>query len=75
MPGVGEIVVIAAALMLLFGAKRIPVIARGLGESFRNFKGEMKGGSEAEPPALDEGEDRPRRDASSQDPGRTRAED
>ncbi len=40
--GVGEVVLIAGALTLLFGAKRIPLIARGIGESIRNFKGEVK---------------------------------
>jgi sec-independent protein translocase protein TatA len=37
--GVAELVLIFLALLLLFGAKRIPLIARGLGEGIRNFKG------------------------------------
>ncbi|CAN5761289.1 hypothetical protein BH23GEM11_BH23GEM11_06330 [soil metagenome] len=37
--GVLELVLIFLALLLLFGAKRIPLIARGLGEGIRNFKG------------------------------------
>lgn len=40
--GVFEIVLIVAAFVLLFGARRIPLIARGLGKGIRNFKGEMK---------------------------------
>jgi sec-independent protein translocase protein TatA len=39
--GVGEMLLIALALMLLFGAKKIPLIARGIGEGIRNFKGEI----------------------------------
>lgn len=38
-----EIVVILALLLLLFGAKRLPDAARGLGRSLRIFKAETKG--------------------------------
>ena len=41
--GVTEILVIGVGLTLLFGAKKIPSIARGLGEGIRNFKGEVGG--------------------------------
>jgi sec-independent protein translocase protein TatA len=41
--GVAEIAFVLAVLMLLFGAKRIPLIARGLGEGIRNFKNSFKG--------------------------------
>jgi TatA/E family protein of Tat protein translocase len=57
--GVMEIVVIGAGLVLLFGARKIPLIARGLGEGIRNFKGEVGGrstGSDKRPPALGDGE-------------------
>jgi sec-independent protein translocase protein TatA len=37
-----EILVILALLLLLFGAKRLPDAARGLGRSLRIFKSEMK---------------------------------
>ena len=40
--GVGEIVIIGLLLLLFFGAKRIPKIARGLGEGIRNFKSDVK---------------------------------
>ena len=39
--GVGELVLIVIVLLLLFGAKRIPEIGRGVGGALRNFKGEM----------------------------------
>jgi sec-independent protein translocase protein TatA len=57
--GVGEILVIGLGLVLLFGARKIPLIARGLGEGIRNFKGEVGGRStdaESRPPALGDGE-------------------
>ena len=42
--GIGEIVLILFFLILLFGAKRIPLIAKGLGEGIRNFRGSIKEG-------------------------------
>ena len=38
-----EILLILAVLLLLFGAKRLPDTARGLGRSLRIFKAETKG--------------------------------
>lgn len=43
--GFGELILIVGLLVLIFGAKRIPLIARGIGHGIRNFKGELKGGS------------------------------
>ena len=40
--GVGELLLIFALLVLIFGARKIPLIARGLGSGIRNFKGELK---------------------------------
>jgi len=40
--GVGEVLLIVGVLMLVFGAKKLPLLARGVGESIRNFKGEIK---------------------------------
>jgi len=40
--GFSELVLILAVLMLLFGAKKLPMLARGLGTGLRNFKGELK---------------------------------
>jgi len=40
--GVGEVLLVLALAMLLFGAKKIPMLARGIGQSVRNFKGELK---------------------------------
>ena len=38
-PGGLEWVIIALVVLLLFGAKRIPDLARGLGQGIREFKG------------------------------------
>lgn len=40
--GVAEAVLIFGVLMLLFGAKKLPMLARGLGSGIRNFKGELQ---------------------------------
>ena len=47
--GVTEILFILALLTLVFGAKRIPEIARGLGSGIRNFKGAIRDGSDDDP--------------------------
>ncbi len=39
--GIWEIGLILLIVLFFFGAKRIPVIARGLGEGIRNFKGAL----------------------------------
>ena len=45
MPNLGgwEFVILIGVLVLLFGAKRLPDMARSIGQSARVFKGEMKG--------------------------------
>ena len=35
--GGGEIVVIAVVFLVLFGGKKLPEMAKGLGEGIRNF--------------------------------------
>ncbi|HEX5018743.1 MAG TPA: Sec-independent protein translocase subunit TatA [Actinomycetes bacterium] len=40
--GAPEIILIILAVLLLFGAKRLPDAARGLGRSLRIFKSEVK---------------------------------
>ncbi|MEV4099518.1 Sec-independent protein translocase subunit TatA [Nonomuraea sp. NPDC049649] len=41
--GAPEIVLILVALVLLFGAKKLPDLARGVGRSLRIFKAETSG--------------------------------
>ncbi len=45
--GPTELIVIIVVFVLLFGGKKIPDLARGLGEGIRNFKNSIK--SEEEP--------------------------
>lgn len=41
-----DIAVILVIAALLFGGKKIPELAKGLGEGIRNFKGSIKGEEE-----------------------------
>ena len=75
-----ELLIIVALVLLLFGAKRLPDAARGLGRSLRIFKAETKGlvdgeedgetsgdaagGSTAQAPAPPSAIESPPRDAS-----------
>jgi len=45
-----HLVIIIAVVVLLFGAKRLPDMARALGQSARIFKGEIKQDTPADPP-------------------------
>lgn len=40
--GFTELLLVFGILMLLFGAKKLPLLARGLGSGIRNFKGEIQ---------------------------------
>ena len=42
MPGGTELIIILAIVVLLFGAKKIPELAKGFGKGIKNFKDEMK---------------------------------
>ena len=37
-----EIVIIAIVFLILFGGKKLPDLAKGLGEGIRNFKNSIK---------------------------------
>jgi sec-independent protein translocase protein TatA len=45
MPNLGgwELIILLGVLVLVFGAKKLPDMARSIGQSARVFKGEMKG--------------------------------
>jgi sec-independent protein translocase protein TatA len=43
MPGGWELVLILAVVVLLFGAKKLPELARNSGQALRIFKAETKG--------------------------------
>ena len=40
--GAGEIIIIVLVILLLFGAKKIPELAQGLGKGMREFKKSLK---------------------------------
>lgn len=51
MPQLGfwEIFLIFAIIMVLFGWKRVPDMAKGLGEGIRNFKAALRGDDDQAP--------------------------
>jgi sec-independent protein translocase protein TatA len=42
--GVSELVLVFVILLLIFGGRKIPELARGLGTGIRNFKDSLQGG-------------------------------
>jgi sec-independent protein translocase protein TatA len=57
MPGHSELIVIALVVFLIFGAKRLPEIGKGLGGAIREFKKVRKEISEETPPVEADGSD------------------
>jgi len=55
-PGGFELILILAVVLLLFGGKKIPELAKGLGQGIRNFKKSVKDDEEAEAAASAEAE-------------------
>ena len=47
--GFGELVVLLVIVLILFGAKRLPEVARGLGKSIKAFKDGMNESSDEKP--------------------------
>ncbi len=45
--GPTELLVIILVALLLFGGKKLPELAKGLGEGIRNFKTSLKEGEES----------------------------
>ena len=43
--GLGEILIILAVLLLLFGARKLPELARSMGRSTKEFKAGLREGS------------------------------
>ena len=45
--GMGELVVILVIVLLLFGAKRLPEVAKGIGRSLKSFKDGLNDSSDS----------------------------
>ena len=43
LPGHWEVIIVVLAILLLFGGRKLPELARGLGRGLRVFKDEVKG--------------------------------
>lgn len=41
--GMGEIIIVAIVILLLFGGKKIPELMKGLGKGVKSFKDEVNG--------------------------------
>jgi sec-independent protein translocase protein TatA len=53
-PGGFELILILAVVLLLFGGKKIPELAKGLGQGIKNFKKSVKDEEPSETAAADE---------------------
>jgi len=42
MPGPGELIIIFLIVLIIFGARRIPDIAKGLGRGIKDFKSALR---------------------------------
>ena len=45
--GIGELLLIVFVIVLLFGSKKIPQLAKGMGEGIKEFKKSMKENDES----------------------------
>lgn len=56
LPNIGplELGILLLLVIIILGPKRIPQAARAVGQSFRNFKGEVKSPDDDEPDKLTE---------------------
>ncbi len=59
--GPWELLVIFVVVLLLFGAKRLPEIAQGLGKGIREFKKNVKDTTDDLKGSLDEPDEKPKK--------------
>ena len=62
--GPWELLLVFLAILLLFGAKRLPEIAQGMGKGIKEFKKAMKGTTDEIKGSLDDDDSKPKSDAS-----------
>lgn len=74
LPNIGplELGILLVIVIIVLGPKRIPQAARAVGQSFRNFKGEVGGSGDDEPDKLTEA--RTGDPAGSKRPGKSKTE-
>lgn len=51
--GAWELTIIFAIVLVLFGGKRLPSVATGLGQAIRNFRTALKGEEDHDPELLE----------------------
>lgn len=62
-PGGWELILVVLVILLLFGAKKLPELARGSGRALRIFKAETKGLVDDDDDAVDEDQKTPEQKA------------
>lgn len=60
--GMPEIFLILAVVLILFGAKKLPELARGMGQGIREFKNATRDVQQDLEQALNDDDPKPRRD-------------
>lgn len=53
-PSVTQLLIVLLIVVLLFGAKKIPELAKGLGKGIKTFKSEMDSDEKKEPKGIEE---------------------
>jgi sec-independent protein translocase protein TatA len=52
--GLAELLILLFVVLMIFGPKRLPAIAKGIAQSIREFRQSARGGSDAGTPAADD---------------------
>ena len=52
-----QLLIVLVIVLVIFGAKRLPEVARGLGSGVREFKDSVTGKNEPDEPTITQGDD------------------
>lgn len=52
-----QLLIVLVIVLVIFGAKRLPEVARGLGTGVREFKDSITGKNEPDEPTITQGDD------------------